>query len=82
MSFVLDGKRYTVAYLDDPKNPGEHRHSERDYGRFGYYSPYELTKEHPLLVHYRVWLQDGEMTGPQVAALAADFVSPPAVTVK
>jgi hypothetical protein len=82
MSFVLDGKRYTVAYLDDPKNPGEHRYSERDYGRMGCYFKYELTRDHPLLVHYRVWLQNGEMTIPEVAALQTAFVSPPRVAVK
>src|SRR5262249_16462011 len=30
MSFVLDGKRYTVCYLNHPQNPGESRWSERD----------------------------------------------------
>jgi hypothetical protein len=82
MSFVLDGKRYTVAYLDKPTNPREARWSERDYGRFGNYFEYTVTKEHPLLVDYRVWLQDGEMTGSQVEALSTAFVTPPAVTVK
>jgi hypothetical protein len=82
MSFVLDGKRYTAAYLNHPGNPGESRWSERDYGRFGCYFPYELTEERPLVVRYRVWLQDGEMTGPQVEALHTGFVSPPTVTVK
>jgi hypothetical protein len=82
LSFVLDGKRYTVAYLNHPSNPGESRWSERDYGRFGCYFPYELTEERPLVARYRVWLQDGEMTGPQVEALHANFVSPPKVTVK
>ncbi len=82
MSFVLDGKRFTAAYLNHPRNPGESRWSERDYGRFGCYFPYELTKDRPLVATYRVWLQDGEMTGPQVEALHTNFVTPPAVTVK
>jgi hypothetical protein len=82
LSFVLDGKRYTVAYLNHPSNPGESRWSERNYGRFGCYFPYELTEERPLMARYRVWLQDGEMTVPQVEALHTNFVSPPKVTVK
>jgi hypothetical protein len=82
MSFVLDGKRFTAAYLNHPRNPGESRWSERDYGRFGCYFPYELTEDRPLVATYRVWLQDGEMTGPQVEALHTDFVSPPAAAVK
>jgi hypothetical protein len=82
MSFVLDGKRYTVAYMDHPKNPHPSRWSERDYGRFGCYFEYELTEQHPLVVNYRFWLQDGEMTGDQVEALSRAFVQPPKVTVK
>lgn len=77
MSFVLGSKRYTAAYLNHPRNPGESRWSERDYGRFGCYFTYEVTADRPLLVNYRLWLQDGEMTGDQAAALSHAFISPP-----
>jgi hypothetical protein len=82
MSFVLGDKRYTVAYLDSPKNPHPERYSERDYGRFGCYFEYDLTEDRPLVVNYRVWLQDGEMTGDQVEMLRRVFVAPPQITVK
>ncbi|MCI0465024.1 MAG: PmoA family protein [Gemmataceae bacterium] len=82
LSFVLDGKRYTVAYLNHPRNPGESRWSERDYGRFGCYFQAEVTKDRPLLVNYRVWLQNREMIVPEVHALHTHFVTPPQVTVK
>jgi hypothetical protein len=82
MCFVLDGQRYTVAYLNNPANLGEQRYSERAYGRIGCYFKYDLTKEQPLTVRYRVWLQDGEMTVPQVQALDRAFIDPPRVTVK
>lgn len=82
MSFVLDGKRYTVAYLDKPTNPRESRWSERDYGRFGNYFEYEIIKDRPLVVDYRIWLQEGEMTGRQVQELSTEFVTPPIVSVK
>jgi hypothetical protein len=82
MSFVLDGKRYTVAYLNNPANPGEQRYSERAYGRIGCYFAYDLTQEHPLVVRYRVCLQQGEMTVPQVQALSREFVTLPQVAVK
>jgi hypothetical protein len=82
MSFVLFGQRFTVAYLDHPNNPGEKRYSERDYGRFGCYFEYDLTPEHPLVLNTRIWLQNGEMTGPQVEALRTNFVAPPRVVVK
>lgn len=78
-SFVIGGKRYTVLRVGHPDNPGEARGSERDYGRFGDYFEYELTPEKPLRVRYRVWVQEGEMTVPEAAAIAAAFRAPPAV---
>jgi len=82
MSFVFDNRRFTVAYIDHPDNPGEKRYSERDYGRFGCYSEYELTPDNPLVLHYRIWLQNGEMTSDEVQALRTNFISPPNVSVK
>jgi hypothetical protein len=80
MSFVLGGKRYTVAYLDHPANPKEARFSERDYGRFGSYFEYTIDEGKPLTVHYRLWLQEGLMKPQDVAALSNDFVEPVKVT--
>jgi hypothetical protein len=82
MSFVIDNKRYTAAYLDRPTNPKEARYSERTYGRFGSYFVAECDEKKPLLVAYRLWLQEGEMTKEGIEAKSADFVTPPAVAVK
>jgi hypothetical protein len=82
MSFVLGGKRYTVAYLDRPGNPKEARFSERTYGRFGSYFAYELRRGKPLRVNYRIWIQEGLMKAPEVAERSAAFADPPAVKVK
>jgi hypothetical protein len=82
MSFVLRSKRYTVAYLDHPKNPKEARYSEREYGRFGSYFEYTLEKVKPLVVNYRFWLQEGLMKPEEVAALSTNFVEPVGVSVK
>jgi hypothetical protein len=82
MSFVLGGKRYTVAYLDRPENPKEARFSEREYGRFGSYFEYTIEKDKPLTVNYRLWLQEGLMKPEEVAALWAQFVEPVKVTVQ
>jgi hypothetical protein len=81
MSFVLDGDRYTVVYLDHPDNPKEARQSERCYGRIGTYFEYDLTKDKPLKIRYRLWFQPGEMTVEQCEALSRAFVTPPAVKV-
>jgi hypothetical protein len=82
MTFVLGDKKYTAAYLDRPGNPKEARFSERDYGRFGSYFVREVTKDKPLTVGYRVWLQEGPMTVAEINARSADFVEPVEVTLK
>jgi hypothetical protein len=82
MSFVVGGKRYTATYLDRPTNPKEARYSERTYGRFGSYFVAECSETKPLTVAYRIWLQEGEMTGFAVQEKSADFVDPPKVSVK
>jgi hypothetical protein len=82
MSFVLRSKRYTVAYLDHPKNPKESRHSEREFGRFGSYFEYTLELDKPLVVNYRLWLQEGLMKPEEIAVLSTSFVEPVGVTIK
>jgi hypothetical protein len=74
MSFVVGGKRYTCVYLDHPSNPKEARQSERTYGRVGTYFEYDLTKDKPLTVHYRLWVGEGELTAEQCAAMSQVFV--------
>jgi hypothetical protein len=83
LSFMLDDdQRYTCCYLDRPDNPKESRFSERDYGRFGSYFEYEVRKDKPLRVNYRLWLQAGEMTIDQAERLDDDFVQAVAVRVE
>lgn len=81
VSFITEGKRYTVVRINHPDNPGETRGSERDYGRFGDYFEYDLTPDKPLRLKYRVWVQEGEMTVEQCSAMASGFVNPPATKV-
>ena len=76
MCFYIGQKRYTCCYVDDPKNPKPARFSERDYGRFGSYFTHELTKDKPLYVNYRFWVQEGEMTVEQCEQLALDITHP------
>jgi len=82
MSFVLGEKRYTAVYLDRPDNPKEARFSERDYGRFGSYFATVVEEGKPLQVRYRLWIQEGQADVAACAALSADFVDPPKVSVK
>ena len=82
ISFVLGEDRYTVLYLDKPSNPKPVEYNERTYGRFGSFFRYELDEGKDLLISYRLWLQDGEMTVDEAAALSADFVEPVEVSIK
>jgi hypothetical protein len=82
MSFELEGKRYSVLYLDHPNNPKEARQSERCYGRIGTYFEYQLTPEKPLVVHYRLWIQEGDMTAEQCEALSKAFTQEAKVVAK
>jgi hypothetical protein len=82
LSYVLGKQRFTVGYLNSPLNPKGSRFSERDYGRFGCYFVYDVAKDHPLLVNYRLWLQDGEMTVEQMQRLYRQFAEPPSTRVK
>ena len=82
MSFVLGDQRYTCAYLDHPQNPKEARFSERTYGRFGSYFVHTVEEGKPLVVRYRLWLQEGELKAEETASKGADFTDPPKVTVK
>ena len=78
LSMVIGGQRYTVVYLDHPDNPKPARYSERDYGRFGSYFVTDVTKEKPLKVKYRLWIQPGEMTVEQCEKLHNKFIKPSA----
>lgn len=74
MSIVLGGGRYTILYLDHPANPKPARYSERDYGRFGSDFVTDVTADKPLLVRYRFWIQEGEMTVDQCRSMYRQFV--------
>lgn len=74
MSFVVGGKRYTAVYLDHADNPKEARQSERTYGRVGTYFEYDLTKDRPLAVKYRLWAGEGEVTAERCEELSKAFV--------
>ncbi|QDU62506.1 hypothetical protein Pan216_33730 [Planctomycetes bacterium Pan216] len=83
LQYKLDGEPITVAYLSDPKNPDNAEFSERGYGRFGEYFPYEVTAKKPLRVHYRFWVSTNEkVTREQIERQYQDMVSPPSVVVE
>ena len=82
MCFTVGGKQYTCCYVDHPNNPKPARFSERNYGRFGSYFEHRVTKEQPLKVKYRFWIQEGEMTVEQCQSIANDFENPVVATTK
>lgn len=75
MSFVVEGKRYSVLRINHPSNPKETRGSERDYGRFGDYFEFDLTPSSPLKLRYRIWVQEGEMTQEACEKMTASFIA-------
>ena len=56
LQYRLGDRAYTVAYLTDPSNPGNAEFSEREYGRFGEFFPFDVTDERPLHVRYQWWV--------------------------
>ncbi len=74
MCVLLDGRFFTVAYLDHPDNPKPARASERQYGRFGTYFATDLIPEEPLSVRYRLVFRQGEMTVEEITRLSEEFI--------
>jgi hypothetical protein len=58
-TFELEGRRYTVAYFEDPSLPKPSRYSERPYGRFGAFFKTTLEPERPLTLRYRLEIHEG-----------------------
>ncbi len=81
MHFQLENKNYTVAYMSHPQNPGGAEMSERRYGRFGEFFPYEVTENNPLNVHYRFWIKSGgEPSIDEIELRYSAFANPTVVT--
>ncbi len=80
VQYKLGDRAYTVAYLSDAKNPGGAEFSERLYGRFGEYFPWELRKDHLLSVRYRWWITaGGDASRDLIERKYEDLASPPEV---
>lgn len=61
--FVIEDAAYTVAYISHPDNPSGGQMSERLYGRFGEFIPYEIDEDSPLTLRYRFLIAEGHETG-------------------
>ncbi len=59
LQYSVDTQAYTVVYMSAPSNPGPADFSERKYGRFGEYIPFNLVPQDPLKLNYRFWILDG-----------------------
>ncbi len=80
--YAIGDRSYTVAYLSDPANPGEAEFSERLYGRFGEFFRWRLSKETPLTVRYRFWIDtNGSATRERIESKYHDLAHPPTVRV-
>lgn len=61
MQFELEDGTYTVVYMSHPSNPGRNTEmSERKYGRFGEFFPYQQSEGAPVVYRYRFWIIPGE----------------------
>jgi hypothetical protein len=79
-TFNLFGRRYSITHMDGPTNPDPTTYSTRPYGRFGAFFTGSVSKDKPLVLHYRlVVIDDQTQSAPDEAALAAmyaDYASP------
>ncbi|MSR80544.1 MAG: hypothetical protein EXS11_07435 [Gemmataceae bacterium] len=73
MQFSANGNRYSATYINHPRNPGESRFSEREYGRFGCYFVTDATIEKPLVVQYRTVFRRGPLDQEDAQADAVGF---------
>ncbi|MBN1343268.1 MAG: PmoA family protein [Phycisphaerae bacterium] len=80
--YAIGDQTYTVADLTSPKNPDGAEFSERLYGRFGEFFPWELRDDNPLAVRYRWWITDApSVTRDDVERHYQDLANPPEVVV-
>lgn len=80
MLFEARHEKFGVMLMNHPKNGGTPVLSTRAYGRFGFFSPYDLTAEKSLILHYRLLVFDATVPPPTVTldARYGEFVQPSA----
>jgi len=62
MSYGLNGKQYTVQYMNTRENPKPTIYSAyRDYGRFGAFFQQKINDGETLILRYRIWVGQGEV---------------------
>ncbi len=80
MLFQVGGKKYGAMMMNHPDNSstklaaggGKYQLSTRAYGRFGFFSPYDLVPEKPLSLRYRLYIFDATQK-PDAKALDAKY---------
>jgi len=83
VQYKLADRAYTVAYLTDPANPANAEFSERPYGRFGEYFPWDLRADHPLTVRYRWWITATQnVSRDAIQSKYEDLATPPQAVAK
>lgn len=80
LDFPIGDRRYVVTHIDHPDNPSGTTYSTRAYGRFGAFFEREVKKGEPLVLHYRILVQDASVHGGESADYYekrhADFARP------
>jgi len=73
MSYGLNGRRYSVEYMNHPENPKPAIYSAyRDYGRFGAFFKQKINDGDTLTLRYRIWITEGRM--PEREKLAKKYL--------
>lgn len=82
-SFKINGSDYTVSYMSNPSNPDNAEMSERLYGRFGEFFPWDLTKDNPLKVSYRfLIMEEGEPSADDLDKYYRAWSDPPVISLR
>jgi len=86
LTFVFAGTTHTVVCFNHPDNPKPRVEDSAPYrlgggsaetvSTLGYGFTSDVDERTPLLVHYRMWIQEGRMPTEELQALSHDFLQP------
>jgi hypothetical protein len=79
ITFAFEETMYTAVCFNHPDNPRPIDESVDQGGLvrgIGYGFAAEFDERNPLFVHYRLWIQEGEMPSDEIQSMSNDFLQP------